>query len=62
MTDLFDQLKAQIVGIIEAPFEDLSITINIDKITDPLVSRVDSTLSNFTDGVNVAIPSADCSR
>ena len=62
MMDLFDQLKAQIVSVIEAPFQDLVITVNIDKITDPLVSRVDSAIHNFTDGMNVAVSSADCSR
>ena len=60
MSELFKQLKAQIVAVIEAPFGDLAVTVNIDKITDPLVSRVDSALSNFTDGINVALSSADC--
>ena len=62
MMDLFDQLKAQIVSVIEAPFQDLSISVNIEKITDPLISRVDSALQNFTQGLNVAVSSADCSR
>ena len=62
MSELFEQLKAQIVAVIEAPFGDLAVTVNIDKITDPLISRVDSALANFTDGINVALSSADCGR
>ena len=62
MSDLFDELTAQVVAVVEAPFADLDITINIDKITDPLVSRVESSLANFTEGVNAALGSADCNR
>ena len=61
MSELFEQLKAQIVAVIQKPFEDLAVTINIEKITDPLVSRVDSALANFTDGIDVTLSSADCS-
>ena len=60
MSELFEQLKAQIVAVIQKPFEDLAVTINIEKITDPLVSRVDSALANFTDGIDVTLSLADC--
>jgi hypothetical protein len=62
MMDLFEQLKAQIVGVIEAPFGDLAVTVNIDKITDPLVQKVDAALANFTSNINVAMSSEDCGR
>ena len=62
MMDLFEQLKIQIVSVIEAPFGDLAVTVNIDKITDPLVQRVDSALANFTSDMNVALSSEDCGR
>jgi hypothetical protein len=62
MMDLFEQLKAQIVGVIEAPFGDLAVTVDIDKITDPLVQKVDAALANFTSNMNVAMSSEDCGR
>ena len=62
VTDLFDQLKTQIVAVIESPFEGLNVAVNIDKITDPLVEKVDSALQDFTSGVNVALSAEDCSR
>ena len=63
MGNLFHQLKAQIVEVLKAPFENLATpSVSIDKITDPLVSRVETTLINFTDGLNIAFSSADCSR
>ena len=61
ITDLFGQLKEKIVSVIESPFQDLVIAVNIDKITDTLVEKVDAALSNFTDGMNVAVGS-ECSR
>lgn len=62
MSNLFDQLKIQIVQAI-VPFEGLAITsVRIDKIMDPLVSRVENALTDFTDGMNIALSSADCSR
>ena len=60
MMDLFDQLKVQVVGVLETPFAGLDITVNIDKITDPLVERVDSILANFTEDINVAFRDVDC--
>lgn len=63
ISDLFDQLKIQIVQVVS--FENLvpaSININTDKITDPLVERVETALSNFTDGVNNALSSPACGR
>jgi hypothetical protein len=62
MTELFEQLKAQIVSVIEAPFGDLAVTVNIGKITDPLVQKVDNALASFTSGMNVAMSSEDCGR
>jgi hypothetical protein len=62
MMELFEQLKAQIVSVIEAPFGDLAVTVNIDKITDPLVQKVDNALSNFTSGMNVAMSAENCGR
>ena len=60
MIDLFGQLKAQVVEALETPFAGLDIKVNIDKIADPLVQRVDNVLANFTKGMNVAFSAADC--
>ena len=62
MRRLFDELKALIVEVIKAPFEDIDIEVNIDKITDPLVLKAENALANFTDGMNIAFSSADCAR
>ena len=56
---LFQQLKAQIGDVLEKPPKGLTITVNVDMITDPLVSRVDNALSNFTDGTHVAFTLSD---
>ena len=60
MIDLFDQLKAQVVEALDTPFANLDITVNIDKMTDPLIEKVDSILANFTEDINVAFSAVDC--
>ena len=63
VTDLFDQLKTQIIAVVEAPFQDSAVvTINIEKITDPLRTKVENALAEFSNGLNVTLSSADCAR
>lgn len=54
--DLFDQLRDQIASVLGTPFQDLgAIAINLDRMTGPLVARVNDILASFTSGVNVAL-------
>ena len=63
MLDMFDQLNIQIVALLEAPFQDIgAVTINIEKITDPLKAKIDNALAEISDGFNVAVGSANCAR
>ena len=62
MMELFDQLKVQIVKAVKAPFGDKPVIFDIDRLTDPLISKVDSILTNVTRGTNVTLSASDCSR
>jgi hypothetical protein len=60
LMDLFEQMKENIVSAIKEPFGDKPVTFDIDRITDPLIERVDSALANFTEGMNITYSSVDC--
>jgi hypothetical protein len=62
LMDLFDQLKEKIVSAVKEPFGDKPVTFNIDRITDPLIERVESALAQFVNGMNVAYSSVDCGQ
>lgn len=62
MMDLFDQLKVLIVAAVRAPFGNRPVMFDIDRLTDPLIERLDIALDNFTEGMNVTFSSFDCSR
>jgi hypothetical protein len=62
LMDLFEQLKDSIVSAVKEPFADKPVTFDIDRITDPLIQKVDSALANFTEGMNVTYSSLDCAQ
>ena len=62
MTELFDQLKVQIVKVVKAPFGDKPVIFDIDRLTDPLISKIDGILTNITKGTNVTLSASDCNR
>ena len=60
MMDLFESLKEKIVEAVRAPFGDKPVMFDIDRLTDPLESKVASLLANFTEGMNVTYSAEDC--
>jgi hypothetical protein len=39
LDELFLQMKSKIIAAIEEPFASLTISVNIDKVADPLIER-----------------------
>ena len=63
MLDMFDQLNVQIVALLETPFQEIAaVTMNIDKIINPLKTKIDNALAEISNGFNAAVSSADCAR
>lgn len=59
---LFEELRVQIMDVIESPLKSLDIGLDIDKITQPLVDRVNETLGEFESSIKDAFDSIGCSR
>jgi hypothetical protein len=59
--NLFEELKNEILAVIEAPIQAVqdTIPISIDQVTDPLIQRVNDSLTEFTDDMITSLD-ADC--
>jgi hypothetical protein len=57
---LVQELKNQILAVIQQPLQNLDVPINLDKITDPLIEKVDSVLGNFTDEIEHSLDATNC--
>ena len=60
LMELFDQVKVRILEVLDTPFADLDITVNIGNISDSLMIRVENALAKFTEGLNLAMSTVDC--
>jgi hypothetical protein len=59
---LFEELTNQILEVIEAPLQNLDIGVNLDKITQPLIDKVNSTLIDFQTSVESSFNTVSCDR
>jgi hypothetical protein len=60
--ELFESLELQVVKAIKEPLGSINVQINIDKVTDPLISKVEATLKNFTNEVGESLSTGGCNR
>jgi hypothetical protein len=60
--ELIELLKVQVLEAIKEPLGSLNVQINIDKVTDPLISKVEGTLKNFTNQMGESLSTGGCNR
>lgn len=59
---LFEKLTDQILAVIETPLQNLDIGVNLDKITQPLIDKVNSTLTDFQTSIESSFDTVSCDR
>ena len=60
--ELIELLKVQVLEAIKEPLGSLNVQINIDKVTDPLISKVETALADFTNQMGDSLSIEDCSQ